>query len=253
MMPKLVKPGAMDERTLKNTESARFFWQTLRGIVVIVALWGFIAFLTVDLYGGELGMTAFTIFALAMVAMRVMFVERGTLGTVVSERTLNAEKQTDCRNGLFSPMVSFSVWASTGNAPILVFLSTIPTRSRPVVGTTVCDYGCLWMRHRNCCGSPDTRNWGYRSSGLRVHSPAGSLGWFCIEAWFPSLMGFCVLTLLTNFPFTARRIAMRGSSKMKKAVSRYSRSYSHALDASSMKSLLFFARSSFVGGTSGDS
>jgi len=136
MMPKLVKPGAMDERTLKNTESARFFWQTLRGIVVIVALWGFIAFLTVDLYGGELGMTAFTIFALAMVAMRVMFVERGTLGTVEVERTLNAKQHGLPEWSLLAYGVIFSLGCNW-ECVFLWFSRRYDPFSAPVVGTTV--------------------------------------------------------------------------------------------------------------------
>ena len=136
MMPKLVKPGAMDERTLKNTESARFFWQTLRGIVVIVALWGFIAFLTVDLYGGELGMTAFTIFALAMVAMRVMFVERGTLGTVEVERTLNAKQHGLPEWSLLAYGVFFSLGCNW-ECVFLWFSRRYDPFSAPVVGTTV--------------------------------------------------------------------------------------------------------------------
>ena len=72
-------------------------------------------------------MTAFTIFALAMVAMRVMFVERGTLGTVEVERTLNAKQ-----HGLPEWSLADGVIFSLGCNWECVFLGSLDdtTRSR---------------------------------------------------------------------------------------------------------------------------
>jgi hypothetical protein len=74
--------------TAKKAKYARFSWPIFRGIVVIVAAWGFIAFVSADVYGGKLGFTAFTV-----KARRYRLPEWSLLA-----------------------YLSFSVWAATGNA-----------------------------------------------------------------------------------------------------------------------------------------
>src|SRR5260370_10345339 len=90
-MPAIIE----DQGTVKKAKYARFFWTIVRGIVVMVAAWGLTAFLSVYLYGGELGFTAFVVFAIAMLALRVMPFEPATpLHAIEGERTAKA---TQCR------------------------------------------------------------------------------------------------------------------------------------------------------------
>ncbi len=159
-MPAIIQ----DQGTVKKAKYARFLWPIFRGIVVLVAAWGFIAFLSVDLYGGELGFTAFVVFAIAMLALRVMPFEPVT--------PLHAIEGDWC--GLQLGM------------RVSLVLSTI----RPVVCSSCwCngfDYG-LVRCHRNCRSLPDYEELADSRGGLRIC--AGRFGWCCLEVASPSVSG----------------------------------------------------------------
>jgi hypothetical protein len=131
-MPAIIE----DQGTVKKAKYARFFWLILHGIVVIVAAWGFIAFLSVDLYGGELGFTAFVVFAIAMLALRVMPFEPATpLPAIEGEGTV---KPRQYRLPEWSLLVYGAIFSLGCNweCVFLWFSRRYDPLSAPVVGAT---------------------------------------------------------------------------------------------------------------------
>jgi hypothetical protein len=125
-----------DQGTVRKAKYARFFWPILRGIVVIVGTWSFIAFLSVDLYGGELGFTDFAVFAIAMLALRVMPFEPATpLPAIEGERTAKARQY---RLPEWSLLVYGTIFSLGCNweCVFLWFSRRYDPLSAPVVGAT---------------------------------------------------------------------------------------------------------------------
>ena len=137
MTPQLQTPQAVEDQvTGKKTKHDRFFWPILRGIVVIVAIWGFIAFLSVDLYGGELGFTAFVVFVIAMLAVRVMPFEPATpLPAIEGEGTVKAKQYRLPEWSLLAYGVIFSLGCNW-ECVFLWFSRRYDPLSAPVVGAT---------------------------------------------------------------------------------------------------------------------
>ncbi len=131
-MPAIIQ----DQGTVKKAKYARFLWPIFRGIVVLVAAWGFIAFLSVDLYGGELGFTAFVVFAIAMLALRVMPFEPATpLHAIEGERTVKATQYRLPEWSLLAFGVIFGVGCNW-ECVFLWFSRRYDPLSAPVVGAT---------------------------------------------------------------------------------------------------------------------
>jgi hypothetical protein len=124
-----------DQGTVKNAKYTRFFWPILRGLVVIVAAWGFIAFLSVDVYGGKLGFTAFTVFTLATLALRVMPFEPATSPAIEDERKMKAKHRLP-EWSLLAYFVIFGLGCNW-ECVFLWFSRRYDLFSAPVVGATV--------------------------------------------------------------------------------------------------------------------
>lgn len=124
-----------EQGTVRKSWYARFFWPLLRGIVVVVAAWGFIAFLSVDVYGEKLGMTAFTLFALAMMAMRVMPFEPATPLKIENEGKATARQYRLPEWSLLAYFVIFGVGCNW-ECVFLWFSRRYDFFSAPVVGAT---------------------------------------------------------------------------------------------------------------------
>ena len=125
-----------DQGTVKKAQYARFFWPILRGIVVIVATCGFIAFLSVDLYGGKLEFTAFVVFAIAMLALRVMpFEPSAPLPPIEGEKHVKAQQYRLPEWSLLVFGAIFSL-GCTWECMFLWFSRRYDPLSGPVVGAT---------------------------------------------------------------------------------------------------------------------
>ncbi len=131
-MPAIIE----DQGTVKKAKHAGFFLPILRGIVVVVATWGFIAFLSVDLFGGKLGFTAFVIFAIAMLALRLMPFEPATpLPAIKGEGTVKAREYRLPEWSLLVFGTIFSL-GSNWECVFLWFSRRYDPLSAPVVGGT---------------------------------------------------------------------------------------------------------------------
>jgi len=131
-MPAIIE----DQGTAKKARFARLFWPIFRGIVAMVAAWSFVAFLSVDLYGGKLGFTAFVVFLIAMLAVRVMpFAPVTPLRAVEGQGTLKATQYRFPEWSLLAFGVIFGVGCNW-ECVFLWFSRRYDPLSVQVVGTT---------------------------------------------------------------------------------------------------------------------
>jgi hypothetical protein len=72
---------------VKKANYARFFWPILRGMTLIVALWAFVAFLRVFLYGGEWE-TAVAVYIVTSLALIAITAKQETLPACGGDRSL---------------------------------------------------------------------------------------------------------------------------------------------------------------------
>src|SRR5215469_14621990 len=128
-----------DENRLKKVRFTRIFWQIVRGIVVIVAAWGFVAFLSFEVYGAQLGFTAFAVSMIATLALRVMPFEPATPSLPVEGEI--AKKRYGLRTRLPEcSLLAYGVIFSVGSNWVCVFLwfsRRYDFFSTTVIGVTV--------------------------------------------------------------------------------------------------------------------
>jgi hypothetical protein len=128
-------PEAMEDQssveTMRKTNYARLFWPTLRGIALIVAMWAFIPFLRVLLYGGEPGI-AVPVFAIASFALMAMTLPQERPTAMAGDRAVTA-----FWHALPWSVVAYGIITGTGFNWVCAFLwfsRRYPVFSGPVVG-----------------------------------------------------------------------------------------------------------------------
>src|SRR5437016_1929176 len=144
MIPKRETPQAIEERGTVKAKYARFFWPSLRWMVLIVAFCAFPPSLAGLLYGENLGTTlAFGVFALSTFALIAMTPKPETLPT--TPRQLGFPGWS---------LVSYCVLTGLGfslGLRISVLLSTTPFFLRSIHCCDGFDYDALRRHRTSCC------------------------------------------------------------------------------------------------------
>jgi hypothetical protein len=167
-------PQVVEDQVTGRTKYDRFFWPILRGIVVIVATWGFVSFLSVNLYGGKLGYPALVVFAIAGLALRVMPIEPANpLSATEGAGTVKAKQY---RLPDWSFLAYFAIFSLGCNweCVFLWFSRRYDPLSAPVVGATVLIMA-FYAAVAIVVASLTTKNW-RTAVVLLVFAPGGLAG-----------------------------------------------------------------------------